>query len=561
MQKKLKRISFNILYERLNAMKMVRYSLFQFPIFILLLIGCSSNNGTSNPDSQIANSDGNGILYNESGIPLTDGSQQVGDGGLIGDGRPIPQNSYCASPKELSWVDGKIEVTGSTEDAVDEFTEIPEGAPKATVSITCNNQQAADAWNGPQVYYKVNLTGGKRYKVSLMAEGNFDAALYAFPAKTACVAKDINLACTNPTPEDPNNVYSSDFRIAEYGETIRIAPTDTEDWIIVVDSIMDSERGKFTFTVSEVAPPDNMTCAKAKALVFNNGEALESGDLRDATNEFGSAITCGEVKSFAGPQLYYKLTVESGKEYQFILSAKGTGFTAYMYLFRAKANCDSSAIQTDCISAGKYGDRKQVISGAPESWGTLVFAPEEVGEYILAIDSVEHKYSGYFDLKVKVTDKETNGKCITPQIITLETSPTKVEGDTQGMVNEYGTEVKCKRQVTGASEYSYTGQQAYYQVSLLAGKTYLFKVTTENATLFWDHSAYAFVIKDTNNLSTSCVPSYISTQCSSGLLADENQLEEPEKLTITPSTNATYMIVVDSKKEKSAGSFTITITW
>jgi hypothetical protein len=439
-------------------------------------------------------------------------------------------NGTCAAPKTLtlSGTPAKVVETSDTTSAVDQFA-----------TVDCSSDLY---WpmNGPQVYYKVNLTAGKKYKAQLVPSSSFDGALYAFPAATACTATAIDAACKNPTGST-DNIYNSDDGGDGDLETIRIAPTTTADWIIVVDSSDTTYYGSFTLTITEIAAPANGVCASATALSFTAGKATVSGDSGDAANQFTNTILCGGSSALQGPQVYYRMNIASGKGMKITLKPT---FSAYVYLFPTSANCAAAAIETACASGGTTGALYGSVSSGSST--TFAFAPTTAGDYVLAVDSTSTTGGGPFDLTVEEFTPPTNAKCATPATVTLTTSPVTVTGDTTGAPNQFGTTIGC------GTGYDYDGSQLYYKMTLLAGKTYTL-VLTPSAT--WDPAFYAFT-------DATCTAATINTQCSaSSMHSDTGYTGDKETLTITPTTTADYIFAVDTYSATASGTFSLNISW
>jgi hypothetical protein len=448
------------------------------------------------------------------------------DGGKKDGVLPVPTNSKCASPKTLtlSGAPAKVVEQGWTDGAADEFA-----------AVDCGGE-LYDPVAGPQVYFRVTLAGGKKYKAILT--GEFDCALYAFPAATACTATAISGACKSPGGD---NLYSSDKIGASSSEIVRIAPVASGDWIIVVDSWSTSSHGKFTLTIAEIVPPTNGTCTSAKALALVAGKAVENGDTLDSANEFGSTIKCGGTAAFEAPQVYYRLTVTSGKAMKITIDPT---FSAHGYVFPVSASCSAAAIETACASGGATG----MVYGSiyPSSPESFIFNPTAAGDYILAIDATAAGKGGPFTLTVEEFTPPTNAKCAAPQTITLTTSPATVTGDTSFSTDQTFTPaVACG--LAGLS-----GPQLYYRLSLLAGKTYTIEVTPAAG---FDVAIWAFA-------DATCTAATLQAQCSAkGMAADVGYAGIPEKLTIAPTTTADTIIALDGWKRAAAGAFSLKVSW
>jgi hypothetical protein len=437
-------------------------------------------------------------------------------------------NSTCAAPKTLTLAGtpAKVVETADTTSSVDQFT-----------NIDCGGDLYA-TMKGPQVYYKVTLAAGKKYKAQLQPSTSFDGALYAFPAATACTEAAINAACQSPTGST-DNLYNANDGGKGGVETIRISPTATADWILVVDSSSTTAYGSFTLTIAEVAAPANGVCASATALAFTAGKATVSGDSGDASNEFASTIKCGGSWVLLGPQVYYRMSVASGKAMKITLKPT---FSAYIYLFPASASCAAAAIETGCASGGAAGALFGSVSSGSSS--TFLFAPMTAGDYVLAIDSSSPTGGGPFDLTVEEFTPPANATCSAAATVTLATSPVTVTGDTTGAPNQFGKTITC------GTGYDYDGSQLYYKMTLLAGKTYTVELTP-SAT--WDPVLYAF-----ND--TTCAAATINTQCAT-MYSDTGLTGGKEKLVITPTTTADYIFGVDTYSATSSGTFSLNISW
>lgn len=535
---------------------------FNRTIFVILffstfnIISCSSDNNDNNNTSLIDAA----IIKDGGSTDVPQSLDQTSQPDLLINTEMgiTVSNSFCRTPKTLTLNNGRVEEKGNNILARDEFTQITNQV--VTNAINCNNPLVkvtdSSGWVGPQLYFKVTLQGGKKYKALVTAD--YDVGIYAFPASTACTINEINQACTNPLPRDFYNTYNNEEHHPtstkkEDSEIVWVAPTSTSNWIFVVDTLEPDAVGQYTLTIVEHIPVSNATCMEAKVLSLTNGEVTETGNTTDADNEFTTPIQCGTGIDFKGPQLYYKVKLAKDKIYTFTLTPT---FKSYMYLF--SATCNVADINKYCGSSGvtgKYVDVKANIAGE------LIFKVTTEGNYILAVDSTNGMDAGSFELNIKETNVAPidNGKCITPKTVDLITSPVTEQGDTnilnagQPVVNnEFEKQIKCGR--TG----SFGGNQLYYRLSLKAGKTYTIEVTPTD----WDAAIYAFIWSPkTAAAETICDPTKINADCTT-MVIDDGGKSEKDTLVIKPTTDNDYVIAVDGIGGAGGkGPFTMVISW
>ena len=341
-----------------------------------LVVACSSNDAGPVVD-------GGG---DAPAIPHSDG-RQVADAGVgsdapasLWDAGPRPANSLCSAPQPLSLSGGKVAVSGDTFPAVNEFDS----------DLTCDS--VLGPYPGPQVYFLVALAAGKTYKLTV-APDKFDVALYAFPASTACDAAAINAACASHVRDTPDTKpYMGK------AEAMLLAPQQSGDWIIAVDSYNPLEAGTFSLSIEEFTPPTNTACAKAEAITV--GQAV-SGDTIGVADEFAT-LHCGaqpsppstKVPYFVGPQLYYRVNLSQGTQYRVNLKP---GFFAWLYVFHTGAACDPTSIEAACASQGGKGG---AIAVSMDGIGDLQLTPEKSGEHVVVVDSASAVFYGPFTLQV-----------------------------------------------------------------------------------------------------------------------------------------------------------------
>ena len=435
----------------------------------------------------------------------------------------VPTNTTCAKAQVLKLVNNAVTVTGSTSTAQNEFGQ----------SIKCGE---AYAFYGKQVYYTIQLSQGKTYRISLSP--SFYANYYVF--RSACNANSINADCGSGGKFGlvSGYVYPNQTGVSTF------TPAASGWYTIAVDSRYTSMtyEGTFTLQVEDWVAPGNTSCAKAKALTFTGGNAYTKGSTSGSPNEYGSAILCGQSSAYyamAGPQAYYSLQLAAGKTYQFKYKPS---FTSKIYLFQT---CGAANINAACGSSGKTG----FISGYAYNGytATQVFTPQATGTFIVAVDSTSSSLQGSFELWVEEIIPPTNGKCATPQKLTLVNGKASVTGSTIGLANEFSSQIQCGQ---GNTYYAFDGNQAYYWVSLTAGKSY--KITLNPA---FYAGFYVF--------GNSCTAATINSDCGSngktGLYQGYVQANTSSSMTFTPTTGGIYRVAVDTRYETYSGTFTLSV--
>jgi len=344
--------------------------------------GCSDDDGTETPggvdkgappaDMGVAKKDG-AVKKPDSGQPKKDGSMTTG-----------PSNARCSAARLITLNNGRATVKGDTLGAKNEFG----------TSVNCGN--AMGPWKGPQLYYKVKLTAGKTYKITMDPDKG-DMSLYAFPASTACSASAINFACaaySRDMPDLPGGVNGK-------AESLLLTPKTTGAWIVAADAYDKYQVSKFTLTIAPFSRPTNYTCKAAKTVTLKSGTpTVIKGDTIGCTDEHPT-LRCGQGPdksgkqyTFRGPQLYYKVQLKKGTKYRINLNPE---FSARLYLAEASAGCGRSAMEASCSAGGGKGAVQSV--GADQATD-LFFTPSGAGPHLLAVDSVNPILYGPFTLTI-----------------------------------------------------------------------------------------------------------------------------------------------------------------
>jgi len=428
-----------------------------------------------------------------------------------------PTNDVCSSPKVLTFTGTSLTEAGDTTLALPEFG----------TNVDCGSY----SMDGNQLYYKVPLTAGKTYKASLTPDSTWDGGLYAFVASTTCDYTAINTACTGYYADDYGNGKD---------EVVVVAPTTTEDWIFVVDSYYSSDAGSFTLTIEEVTQPVNSTCAAAEVVTFVSDKATITGDTTVAPNEYTTQIDCGGFTDYDGNQVYFKVTIPTGKALKMALTPK---FSAYAIVFQAASCGTVASINTDCGSSGATGGKYGSVSSG--TTGSAVFNPTAGGDYIIAVDASSASSFGSFTGDLELITPPSNTVCSAPTVLTLASGTVSTTSDTTLATNEFGTDIEC------GTGYSLDGPQLYFQVNLVATKSYTLTLTPDSG---FDAALYAFPA------ATGCATgAAIETACAS-YGSDSATGGGVETVSISSvSTTADWIIGVDSYTSSEYGGFTLKI--
>ncbi len=422
----------------------------------------------------------------------------------------------CAAAKKLTLVAGQVKVSGTTKGVTNEFGK----------SITCGTQ---DVQAGPQVYYSMDLLASKDYVITLTPAYS-RAALYVFGA--TCTAPAINTDCGSGGKTGAISAGTS------AGDAVKIlfSPTKDGTYTIAVDGRSESNYGAFALAVQEFPLPGNWKCQKPATPSLSGGKALLKGTTLGGANEFGSKISCGGPKSFAGPQAYYRASLKSGKVYRLTLTPS---FPAQLYVF--DSTCDPVKIEASCGSKGVTGDVIQVYSSASTSLCHRAWSDTTV-----VVDSESPSYQGAFTLDwTEVTDAPGNGLCSGAKALPLTAGAVSVKGDTTSAPNQFGAAVTCG---VGAAM---AGHQVYYTVTLQAGKAYTMGLTPA----FGPARLYVF--------GPACAPASMEAACKSkgktGAVSTLITKGSTGTLSFSPVKTGSYTIAVDSTSSLAYGPFTLTI--
>jgi hypothetical protein len=426
-----------------------------------------------------------------------------------------PTNGTCATAKPITLSGGQATVNGSTMGLKDEFS-----------TLVCGGYTKLA---GPQAYYTLPMSTGKAYKITMTPAG-FSTYLYLFSATAGCTEAGIEAACGS------KGVTGEKWGSFSSASTVYFVPSTSGTYYLAVDSSSSTATGDFTLEIKEILPPSNSTCATAAPITLAGGKTTVTGSTVGSKDEF-STLKCGGYTAFAGPQVYYSLSMSQGKVYKFSITP--AGFSAYTYLFSSSAGCSASSIETSCASKVS-GDKW----GSFYSKGLFFFIPSTSGTYLLGVDSSSSTTQGEFTLDIEETLPPANSTCATAQAITLLAGKATVNGSTVGAKDEFST-LKC------GGYTSFAGPQVYYKVNMTAGKSYKLTLTVSG------FSAYLYAFPSSAN----CAQSAIETACASkGTSGDKwGSVYSSSTYTFSPGTSGTYVLAVDSSSSTYAGDFTLAI--
>lgn len=363
----------------------------------------SDSNSISEEDAEVASEAG---ATNTDGSPISDGTvttedattnvdaPQKSDGPVAkpdvnkpdqlvkkDQGVIRPSNDKCSKPEELTLVNGTVTKTADLTGAKEEFS----------VPIQCGG--TFEYGNpGPQLYYKVSLTVGKKYKATVTPIGGWSPSLYAFSEKTTCSTTGINNGCTNPYSVGPETVRACEG-FGGVDPVVRIAPQASDSsnvWIFVVDSSGAGiyECGKFTLTISEYNPPNNTQCSSPESLSVPTTD--KEADTGIALNYYQEKVRCSSYEAFNGPNLFYKVNLVQGNTYT--IEVTPDGWDAVLYAF-TDTTCQTDTINTQCK------DLTSKVSGKGEK-ETLTITPTTTADYIIVVSGQKISYMGPFKISI-----------------------------------------------------------------------------------------------------------------------------------------------------------------
>jgi len=445
---------------------------------------------------------------------------------LMAERFPGMSHDMCAKASPVTFKAGAVTINGHTGGASNEH-----GA-----AINCGHKSYT--YKGGQLYYKVALKAGQIYSFSVKT--NFYATMYLFRSSN-CTAAGINADCSSAGKTGQFDYYVAPNQT----NTFSFKPTTSGDYTVAVDSRYATYAGSFTLSIKEYTPQTNGTCTKATQLTLAGGKVALNGSTKGLSNEYGAGILCGQSSAnyaFDAPQQYFKVTLAAGKSYRLALTP------AYYYgaLILFGANCGDKAINADCASKGAKGG---YVKTSTNKTSYLLYTPKATGLHHLAVDGTSGSSSGQgsYQLSLEEVPTPTNGTCAKAQSVTLKAgATTTLLGDTTSLSNEFGTQIFC-------GDYStiYTGNQAYFKLSLKGGQkyTFSFKPTFSSARF------YIF--------GASCKPSDINKACGSGgksgAVSKTVYANSTTTLTWTPPATGTYQLAVDSTKPAEKGTFIMEI--
>jgi hypothetical protein len=430
---------------------------------------------------------------------------------LLVEERTTAAHAACAGAEALTFTGSSATVQDSTLGAKNEFD-----------TVTCG---LAVTFDGPQLYYTVDLQGGSWYRFTL--EPQFYASLYVAASAGGCQAANIEADCGGiggtVLPAVPAGAKGATaFR-----------PKTSGSYLVVVDSSDANAAGDFVLTVEDFTPPANMTCEDAVPLTLVGGQVSLSADSSTHLNDLGTVVACGLGQPLVGPQAYYTVDLEV-KPYKLLLKP------SFAAVLAAGSGC--LTLPADCASGGAAGGAVQVPAGAI---GSLLLTPTAAGPMVLSVEGTSVAAAGPFTLQVQEHVQPTHGVCTQPKPLTLATSPLEELGDTGPMKNDL-LGVSC-----GHPQGPWPGPQAYYQLSLKGGLSYTVTVIPEPT---FDPALYAFVA------GTACFPSDVDAACQN-LASDVVGAGAQESLTLAPATDTDYVLVVDAWSPSAVGSYTLQVSW
>ncbi len=410
-----------------------------------------------------------------------------------------PANDRCAAAQPLKLAKGgSISVKGSVAGAANEFGD------KVN---PCGHKP-----RGPQVYYKLSLTGGRTYRVALSQATGLVAYAFAAPCSASSINKQCKQAAVAPSA-------------AWAGGSMVLAPKTDGVYIIAVDdlgsAIPAASRPDFTLEIADVTDTDKDSCSGATLLKLVNGRAVASGSHAGAVNEFGSAVTCGLKSALVTPQVYYSALLEAGKTYR-VRVAEAEGFYAYQ-LYAFNGGCTPAAIDASCSKPGHYAYTSMSM---PMS---LLVTPAKTEPYVFAVERVFQSFQVPGDFTIELEEvHQPHASCASARALTLNGGEVVVDDDTTGAPDEQGQQIDC-----GLS-WPLIGPQLHYQLQLKQGTVYRFELSG------------CYMLARPYVFGASCSPKAIDQSCKvggkSGTYTNDARL-----IFFTPTVTAAHHVAVDSR--------------
>jgi hypothetical protein len=420
-----------------------------------------------------------------------------------------PKEAACRSPRELKLQSGNVTIKGTTLGSSDESGDL----------IGCGT---GVTFRGPQVYYVVELKANTSYRIELSP--GFPAGLYLFSEKAACVAENIDRDCST---REGNVMVGVP---AGASHATRFTPSSDGRYVIAVDSLEARAAGDFTLSIEQQAGQGNELCQNAQTAALTQDKVTLIGDTSTALNDQGAHLYCGASR-FLGPQRYYSLELQAAS-YRFTLRPS----------FDAEVAIGQSCLllPVDCASGGQTGATFAVANGGA---GSLTFTSASMQTVTVAIDSLSPLQSGSFELDVERVNPPLNGQCASAAPLTLTSGVGQARGDTGLLKNDLSA-VSCGK------PQPFSGPQAYFRLSLLAGQKAQLTLTPEPR---FDAALYAF------SAATGCGASAVDAACG-GLVSDNVGVGLLESLQLSAVQDQDFIIVVDSFSPSEVGAFTLQAT-
>lgn len=212
------------------------------------------------------------------------------------------------------------------------------------------------------------------------------------------------------------------------------------------------------------------------------------------------------------------------------------------------SSCSAAAISAACQSSGGTQGVANGPASSPGARAVYLKAPQ-TGTGHFAVDSPGG--TGAFTATLEPFSAPTNGRCANARKIQLINGRGSAHGDIYSAFtpDEFPT-VQCGRSTLD-------GPQAYYAVTLQAGKSYGIALTNKSVQGWLSNGMYGYVF------GSSCTATAINRDCSSGgttgAAFSGTSSGRTEWLKFSPSTSGTYHIAVDTPGADYSGGFRVDV--
>jgi hypothetical protein len=272
-----------------------------------------------------------------------------------------PAGDVCTAADAITVpATGSVQVKGHTNAAAND------------VQLTASDC-TGDTTDGPDVFYKADLTAGTTYTIRLDGESGWNESLYVFED-----CANVATTCGTDMGSDSSTTGV---------EEVTITPATSKTYYIGVSGRAATDKGLFTLTIGQ--PAQNGTCTAAEPMTFSTGgKATASGFTLFGSDDVTiSSSGCTSPWSTPGPDVFYSITLNANQSYTVTLKPDSS-FDPLIYVF---TNCSDP--EGSCVVG-----QDTIGSGTAE---TVTVTPTTTSTYYIGVDAFTGSESGSFTLEVQ----------------------------------------------------------------------------------------------------------------------------------------------------------------